>query len=203
METRSCWHFNRCTLPPTSTKAKHPQSCWRFNHCKLPPTSTKAKHPSSQTEKMCLETEFESYKALLVIVVVSFELIHISLARVIFSMRVICTTAAYILPSDAPLFSLSMNGNRICYIFAFLATVLLFAARVRDGQSWINTLTAVFSWVTRLLTRTSVTWTMGTLASGLVKTSHHCIFDESWYLHSSNRPPAAQILGINGVSHCT
>jgi len=88
------------------------------------------------------------------------------------------------LPSDAPLFSLSMNGNRICYIFAFLATVLLFAALVRDGQSWINTLTGVFSWVTRLLTRKSVL----DLASGLVKTSHHCIFDESWYLHSSNRP---------------
>eukprot|EP00984_Skeletonema_dohrnii_P032660 scaffold27145_cov83-Skeletonema_dohrnii-CCMP3373.AAC.1 len=28
------------------------------------PTSTKAKYPSSQTETMCIETEFESYKAL-------------------------------------------------------------------------------------------------------------------------------------------
>ena len=36
-------------------------------------TSTKAKHPSSQTEKLCPETEFESYKALLVAVVL-FEL---------------------------------------------------------------------------------------------------------------------------------
>eukprot|EP00984_Skeletonema_dohrnii_P020826 scaffold10239_cov71-Skeletonema_dohrnii-CCMP3373.AAC.2 len=33
------------------------------------PTSTKAKYPSSQTEKMCLETEFESYEALLVVAV--------------------------------------------------------------------------------------------------------------------------------------
>eukprot|EP00985_Skeletonema_marinoi_P013177 scaffold6496_cov161-Skeletonema_marinoi.AAC.4 len=40
--------------------------CWQFNRCTLPPTSTKAKHPSSQTEKMCLETKFKSYKALLV-----------------------------------------------------------------------------------------------------------------------------------------
>jgi len=32
------------------------------------------------------------------------------------------------------------------------------------------------------------------LDSGLVKTSHHCVFDEAWYLHSSNRPPAAQML---------
>eukprot|EP00985_Skeletonema_marinoi_P033601 scaffold41715_cov277-Skeletonema_marinoi.AAC.1 len=45
MATRSCWHFNRCTCTP-------------------PPTSTKSKHPSSQTEKMCVETEFGSYKAL-------------------------------------------------------------------------------------------------------------------------------------------
>eukprot|EP00985_Skeletonema_marinoi_P003434 scaffold1482_cov81-Skeletonema_marinoi.AAC.2 len=39
-----------------------------------PPISTKAKHPSSQTEKMCLRQEVESYKALLV-VAVSFKLI--------------------------------------------------------------------------------------------------------------------------------
>eukprot|EP00984_Skeletonema_dohrnii_P025743 scaffold14923_cov149-Skeletonema_dohrnii-CCMP3373.AAC.4 len=43
MATRSCWHFNRCKSPPTSTK------------------------PSSQTEKMCVETEFGSYKALVVV----------------------------------------------------------------------------------------------------------------------------------------
>eukprot|EP00985_Skeletonema_marinoi_P016335 scaffold8755_cov69-Skeletonema_marinoi.AAC.1 len=53
----------------TSTKTKHPSSCWHFNRCTLPPTSTKAKHPSSQTEKLCPETDFESYKALLVAVV--------------------------------------------------------------------------------------------------------------------------------------
>eukprot|EP00985_Skeletonema_marinoi_P022576 scaffold14472_cov182-Skeletonema_marinoi.AAC.1 len=28
-------------LPFTSTKAKHPLSCWHFNRCTLPPTSTK------------------------------------------------------------------------------------------------------------------------------------------------------------------
>eukprot|EP00984_Skeletonema_dohrnii_P034614 scaffold33608_cov169-Skeletonema_dohrnii-CCMP3373.AAC.2 len=109
MEKRSCWHFDRCTLPPTSTKAKHPSSqteklcletelesykallvmerwsCWQFNRRTLPsyidkgglvgtsipahyhPTSTKAKNPSSQTEKMCLETEFLSYKALILV----------------------------------------------------------------------------------------------------------------------------------------
>eukprot|EP00984_Skeletonema_dohrnii_P027172 scaffold16645_cov86-Skeletonema_dohrnii-CCMP3373.AAC.4 len=48
-----------------------------FHRCTLPPTSTKARHPSSRTEKMCLETELESYKALLV-VVLSFELIYVS-----------------------------------------------------------------------------------------------------------------------------
>eukprot|EP00984_Skeletonema_dohrnii_P024057 scaffold13174_cov50-Skeletonema_dohrnii-CCMP3373.AAC.1 len=46
MATRSCWHFNRCTPHPTSTKSKH---------------------PSSQTEKMCVGTEFGSYKALVVV----------------------------------------------------------------------------------------------------------------------------------------
>eukprot|EP00984_Skeletonema_dohrnii_P032186 scaffold25769_cov72-Skeletonema_dohrnii-CCMP3373.AAC.1 len=43
MATRTCWHFNRCTPPPTSTKSKH---------------------PSWQTEMMCVESEFGSYKAL-------------------------------------------------------------------------------------------------------------------------------------------
>eukprot|EP00985_Skeletonema_marinoi_P023465 scaffold15698_cov154-Skeletonema_marinoi.AAC.1 len=52
--------------------------CWQFNCCTLPPTSTKAKHPSSQTEKMLFEMEFESYKALLV-VVISFELLYKSM----------------------------------------------------------------------------------------------------------------------------
>eukprot|EP00985_Skeletonema_marinoi_P024464 scaffold17015_cov195-Skeletonema_marinoi.AAC.1 len=31
-----------------------------------PPTSTKSKHPSSQTEEVCVEMEFGSYKALVV-----------------------------------------------------------------------------------------------------------------------------------------
>eukprot|EP00984_Skeletonema_dohrnii_P000998 scaffold320_cov108-Skeletonema_dohrnii-CCMP3373.AAC.1 len=47
MERWSCWHFNR-----------------RIHYH---PTSTKAKYPSSQTEKMCLETEFESCKALVLV----------------------------------------------------------------------------------------------------------------------------------------
>lgn len=51
-------------------------------------------------------------------------------------------------------------------------------------------LTAVFSWVTRLLIRTSVLDL--DLDSGLVKTSHHCVFDE--VPASSNRLPAAQMM---------
>eukprot|EP00984_Skeletonema_dohrnii_P030260 scaffold21625_cov50-Skeletonema_dohrnii-CCMP3373.AAC.1 len=51
MATKSCWHFNRCTCTP-------------------PTTSTKSKHPSSQTEMTCVETDFGSYKAPLVVVVV-------------------------------------------------------------------------------------------------------------------------------------
>eukprot|EP00985_Skeletonema_marinoi_P006863 scaffold3001_cov98-Skeletonema_marinoi.AAC.3 len=70
MERWSCWHFDRCTLPPKSTKAKHPSShtetlcietefesyraccmerwcCWHFGRCTLAPASTKAKHPLS------------------------------------------------------------------------------------------------------------------------------------------------------------
>eukprot|EP00985_Skeletonema_marinoi_P023081 scaffold15093_cov72-Skeletonema_marinoi.AAC.1 len=43
MATRSRWHFNRCTPPHTPTKSKH---------------------PSSQTEEICVEMEFGSYKAL-------------------------------------------------------------------------------------------------------------------------------------------
>eukprot|EP00984_Skeletonema_dohrnii_P019523 scaffold9350_cov135-Skeletonema_dohrnii-CCMP3373.AAC.1 len=104
MATRSCWHFNRCTPSPTSTKSKHPSSqtekmcvetefgsykalvvhelaCgwqrglvgistaahYHFNRCTPPPSSTKSKHPSSQTEKLCVETEFGRYKALVVV----------------------------------------------------------------------------------------------------------------------------------------
>mmetsp|Transcript_18477 Transcript_18477/g.27848 ORF Transcript_18477/g.27848 Transcript_18477/m.27848 type:complete len:191 (+) Transcript_18477:792-1364(+) len=40
---------------------------YHFHRCTLPPTSTKAKHPSSQTEMMCVETDFGSYKALVVV----------------------------------------------------------------------------------------------------------------------------------------
>lgn len=32
------------------------------------------------------------------------------------------------------------------------------------------------------------------LDSGTVKSSHHVVFDEAWYLHPSNRPPSAQHL---------
>ena len=34
-------------------------SCWHFNRCTLPPTWTEAKHPSSQTEKIAISVEFD------------------------------------------------------------------------------------------------------------------------------------------------
>eukprot|EP00957_Ditylum_brightwellii_P169717 12918180-Ditylum_brightwellii.AAC.1 len=64
METRSCWHFNRCRLHYLLHRRQR-----RSIHDLVGPSTAahdttfyigKGKHPSSQTEKMCLETEVKS-----------------------------------------------------------------------------------------------------------------------------------------------
>eukprot|EP00984_Skeletonema_dohrnii_P007225 scaffold2606_cov61-Skeletonema_dohrnii-CCMP3373.AAC.1 len=61
-------------VKPISRLAPHDLACrWKdglvgtSTAAHYHPTSTKAKYPSSQTEKMCLETEFESCKALVLV----------------------------------------------------------------------------------------------------------------------------------------
>eukprot|EP00984_Skeletonema_dohrnii_P027357 scaffold16880_cov97-Skeletonema_dohrnii-CCMP3373.AAC.1 len=61
--TPGCRECNEKSAEGYSTKLKLKEHF-------LPPTSTKSKHPSSQTQMTCVETDFGSYKAPLVVVVV-------------------------------------------------------------------------------------------------------------------------------------
>eukprot|EP00984_Skeletonema_dohrnii_P034613 scaffold33608_cov169-Skeletonema_dohrnii-CCMP3373.AAC.1 len=63
MEKRTCWQFNSRTLPSYIDKDGLVGTSIPAHYH---PTSTKTKYLLSQTEKMCLETEFEGYKALVV-----------------------------------------------------------------------------------------------------------------------------------------